>query len=206
MTGRPSRPAADKPYHHGALRGALLLAAEAELEARGIEHFSLRKVAQRAGVSHGAPAYHFRDSGGLLTALATDGFARVLATQLDREEQQGSSLPDRLVAAGLGYIDFALRHPALFRLMFSSQRLDFGDPDLQREMDSTYQHLRAAIAAVDGAEADVILAWAVVHGLAELMLARRLVCLHSLPLPEREAALAVLLRRLLPPGASSSAG
>lgn len=205
MTGRPSRPAADKPYHHGALRGALLLAAEAELEARGIEHFSLRKVAQRAGVSHGAPAYHFRDSGGLLTALAAEGFARVRATQLDREEQQGSSMPDRLVAAGLGYIDFALGHPALFRLMFSSQRPDFGNPDLQRQMDITYRHLQAVIAAVNGAEVDVTLVWAVVHGLAELMLVGRLVWLQSLPLPEREATLSAMLRRLLPPGASSAA-
>ena len=205
MTGRRSRPEADKPYHHGALRGALLLAAEAELEARGIERFSLRKVAQRAGVSHGAPAYHFRDAGGLLTALATEGFARVLAIQLDREEQRGSSMPDRLVAVGLGYIDFALGHPALFRLMFSSQRPDFGDPDLQRQMDCTYRHLQAAIAAVNGAEADLTLAWAVVHGLAELLLAGRLVWLQSLTLPEREAALVAMLRRVLPPGAVAPA-
>ncbi len=205
MTGRPSRPEADKPYHHGALRGALLLAAEAELEARGIEHFSLRKVAQRAGVSHGAPAYHFRDASGLLTALATEGFARVLAIQHDCEERPGSSMSDRLVAVGLGYIDFARGHPALFRLMFNSQRPDFGNPDLQRQMDSTYRHLQAAIAAVDGAEADVVLAWAVVHGLAELMLAGRLIWLQSLTPPEREAALVSMLRRVLPTGAVTPA-
>lgn len=199
MSAGPPRPVADRPYHHGALRGALLAAAEAELEARGIERFSLRKVAQRAGVSHGAPAYHFRDAGGLLTALATDGFARILAIQMAREEMQGSSVVDRLVASGLGYIDFAIGHPALFRLMFSSQRIDFSDPDLQRQMDCTYHHLKVAIAAVNGAEVDETLAWALVHGLAELLLAGRLLWLQSLAVAEREAALVTMLRRLLPP-------
>ena len=64
---------AERPYHHGNLRAALLEAAEAELEAMGIERFSLRAVAKRAGVSHAAPAHHFGDATGLLTALAAIG-------------------------------------------------------------------------------------------------------------------------------------
>ena len=51
----------------------------------GIERFSLRGVAKRAGVSHAAPAHHFGDAGGLLTALAAEGFTRFLATQRARE-------------------------------------------------------------------------------------------------------------------------
>ena len=60
-------------YHHGDLRAALLRAAEAELNEAGIEAFSLRRVAKRAGVSHAAPAHHFRDVRGLLTALSAEG-------------------------------------------------------------------------------------------------------------------------------------
>lgn len=156
-------------------------------------------------MSHGAPAYHFRDASGLLTALATEGFTRVLAIQHDCEERPDRSMSDRLVAVGLGYIEFALGHPALFRLMFNSQRLDFENPDLQRQMDSTYRHLQAGIAAVDGAEVDVTLAWAVVHGLVELMLAGRLIWLQSLTPAEREAALVAMLRRVLPPAAATPA-
>ena len=63
----------EKPYHHGDLRSALLVAAEADLAENGIEAFSLRQVARRAGVSHAAPAQHFGDANGLLTALATEG-------------------------------------------------------------------------------------------------------------------------------------
>mgnify|MGYP003726374833 CR=1 FL=1 len=61
-----------KTYHHGDLASELLRAAERELSENGIESFSLRAVAKRAGVSHGAPAHHFRDARGLLTALAAD--------------------------------------------------------------------------------------------------------------------------------------
>ncbi|MEI5579289.1 helix-turn-helix domain-containing protein, partial [Streptomyces brasiliscabiei] len=68
-----------QPYHHGDLRRALLVAAEHELEEKGIEGFSLRGVAKRAGVSHAAPLHHFKDTRALLTALAGVGFERFLA-------------------------------------------------------------------------------------------------------------------------------
>ncbi|MCU0912422.1 MAG: TetR/AcrR family transcriptional regulator, partial [Rhodobacteraceae bacterium] len=96
-----------RPYHHGDLRAALLAAAEAELEARGIEAFSLRSVAKRAGVSHAAPAHHFGDAGGLLTALAAQGFRRFVANQAAHEDRAGADPAARLVESGLGYIAFA---------------------------------------------------------------------------------------------------
>ena len=116
------RPPAPRPYHHGDLRAALIAAAEAEIDAHGVESFSLRAVAKRAGVSHAAPAHHFGDANGLLTALAAEGFARFVETQRAHEAAAPPGQPDRLVAAGLGYIAFATGHPALFRLMFASRR------------------------------------------------------------------------------------
>jgi AcrR family transcriptional regulator len=61
MTTTPSEPQIERSYHHGDLRRSLLVAAEAELEEKGIEGFSLRGCAKRAGVSHAAPAHHFGD-------------------------------------------------------------------------------------------------------------------------------------------------
>ena len=66
QTGESARHA----YHHGDLRKALLDAAEAELAEKGVEGFTLRGCAKRAGVSHAAPAHHFKDANALLTALA----------------------------------------------------------------------------------------------------------------------------------------
>jgi AcrR family transcriptional regulator len=189
----------DRPYHHGDLRAALLAAAEAELAGRGIEGFSLRAVAKRAGVSHAAPAHHFGDTPGLLTALAADGFHRFLAAQQAREAVADRDARAQIVAAGLGYIDFALARPALFRLMFGSQRPDFDRPELTAAAQAAFGHLEAQTAAAGGRSAqDVAAAWAVAHGLADLMVAGRLKTLRALPAAERDAALGAIIARALP--------
>lgn len=189
----------DRPYHHGDLRAALLAAAEAELAERGIEGFSLRAVAKRAGVSHAAPAHHFGDTPGLLTALAAEGFRRFLATQQAREAQAPREARAQIVAAGLGYIDFALARPALFRLMFGSRRPDFGHADLTAAAQAAYRHLEAQTAAAGGRSVqDVAAAWAVAHGLADLMAAGRLTSLQHMPADARDAACAAIIARALP--------
>jgi AcrR family transcriptional regulator len=167
----------ERSYHHGDLREALLQAAEAELAEKGVEGFTLRGCARRAGVSHAAPAHHFRDANALLTALATEGFRR-FAAAMRRRQQEATDARGRLVGAGLGYVDFALANPALFRLMFSSARPDFSDPALAEAGQASFEILTDAVRGLDnehaGRRGDVILdvaaAWSVVHGLAELLL------------------------------------
>ncbi len=188
----------DRKYHHGDLRAALLHAAEAELAERGVEAFSLRQVAKRAGVSHAAPAHHFGDAQGLLTALAAEGFRRFLATQAEREARANPDPHAQLVAGGLGYIDFALARPALFRLMFGSDRPAFGDPALCAAADAAYDHLQAQVAAAGGGVADVAALWAQAHGLADLLMSGRLKPLCDLAPADRDATLTVLLSRCFP--------
>ena len=55
-------------YHHGDLRQAMITAAEAVLAEKGLAGFTLRECARRAGVSPAAPAHHFGNLTGLLTA------------------------------------------------------------------------------------------------------------------------------------------
>jgi AcrR family transcriptional regulator len=196
-----------RPYHHGDLRSALLAAAEAELADSGIEGFSLRAVARRAAVSHAAPAHHFGDATGLLTALAAEGFRRFLAAQAVREAAAPPDPQAQLIAAGLGYVDFALARPALFRLMFGSARPVFADPALQAAAEAAYGHLSAQVAACGGqGPGDVAVVWAVAHGLADLLAAGRLNVLGALPGPERDAALAAMIARALPGGQVRSPG
>ena len=184
-----------RSYHHGDLRAALLRAAEEELAASGVESFSLRQVAKRAGVSHAAPAHHFGDAGGLLTALAAEGFQRFLAAQAARETRAAPDPGAQLVAAGLGYIDFAMQRPALFRLMFGSDRPDFTDADLDTASTAAYFHLREQVAATGGAEEETAAVWAMAHGLADLLANGRLKPLLALPEGPREAVLISLLGR-----------
>ncbi|MFM2390645.1 MAG: hypothetical protein RLZZ437_2200 [Pseudomonadota bacterium] len=191
----------EKPYHHGDLRAALLRAAEAELTERGIEAFSLRAVAKRAGVSHAAPAHHFGDANGLLTALAAEGFRQFRAMQSAREAQADKTPRAQMVAAGLGYVDFASARPALFRLMHSSDRPSFAAPELGNVASEAYMHLHDGVLAVSPTadQADVSATWAMAHGLADLMASGRLSSIANLPADERDATLARILNRVLPP-------
>jgi AcrR family transcriptional regulator len=186
-----------KSYHHGDLRAALLVAAEAELTDNGVEGFSLRSVAKRAGVSHAAPAHHFGDTNGLLTALAAEGFTRFQLT-LDAREQGASDARDKAVSAGLGYLEFAIARPALFRLIFSSVRPDFAATDLQAAANRAYDHLVGLVTALGGQETDVIALWATSHGIADLAAGQRLRTLHDKPAHEREAMIRAVLSRCLP--------
>lgn len=193
-------------YHHGDLRQALLHAAEAELRDKGIEGFTLRGAAKRAGVSHAAPAHHFKDQNALLTALAEVGFRRFLDTQHASRAQAPSDPRAGMLAAGLGYIAFAIENPELFRLIFTSQRADYSDGGLGTAASAAFQDLVDGVGAVRGDDpraseagmTDVTATWAIVHGLAELMLSGRLKFLAELSAERRDAALRAIIDRALP--------
>lgn len=194
-------------YHHGNLKETLLEAAEAELAANGIEQISLRAIAKRAGVSHAAPAHHFGDVNGMLTALAARGFDMFIAAQEARQTRAASDPEAQLTAAGLGYVDFALANPALFRLMFSSKRPDFDDPTLsavaRQAFDKLVEGVSAARTGASQSEAaiiaDVASVWSMVHGLADLLISERLKSLQALKPDEREAMLIEIIRRAMSP-------
>lgn len=174
-----SKPDGKTAYHHGDLRNALLSAAESELRDRGIEKFSLRGVARKADVSHAAPAHHFVDTKGLLTALATIGFERFLEAMLRRQDKDCVEPIDRLTAAGLGYIDFSQQNPELFELMFSSRLGDADNLEFQVAGRAAFDHLVMLVDEVKGVKTegntnhdnlpDVYAAWAMVHGLSSLL-------------------------------------
>ena len=188
---------AEKPYHHGDLRAALLAVGEAELTEKGVEGFSLRSVAKRAGVSHAAPAHHFGDTNGLLTALAAEGFRRFQDT-LDAREVGATDARDKAVRAGLGYLDFALKRPALFRLIFSSERPDFASAELIEAARRAYDHLVGLVTTLGGGEADVLALWATSHGIADLSAGHKLMTLQGKSPEQREAMIRAVLLRCLP--------
>lgn len=189
MRHRGAVPASTKsqPYHHGALRAALLEAAEAMLERDGIQALTLRAAARVAGVSHAAPAHHFGDLTGLLSELAATGYARFRAALLAEMAAADPTPAHQLHAMGLGYVRFARGHPGLFLLMFRGERLDPERPALREAMEAAYGALAEAAAAAghpppagsevlpaSGRLADVTAAWAIAHGLAMLLIDGRL--------------------------------
>ena len=113
---------ADRPYHHGNLRAALLAEAERTLREDGIDRLSLRDLARQAGVSHAAPRRHFPDRQALLDALAAAGFLRLSDELRAAIEDAGDDYEAQLRAAATTYIRFATRNAALLELMFAAKR------------------------------------------------------------------------------------
>ena len=173
-----AKKAAPHAYHHGDLRQAMLAAADRLIEEEGLEKFTLRECARRAGVSHGAPAHHFGDVRGLLTALAAQGFEQLLAAMAQHEAAAPPDAYEQLIANGQAYVAFALAHRGSFQLMFRSDRVQCDDVDFVRAGRATYgrlqQHVAAVIAAAKAGPAlqseKALLAWVIVHGLSTLTL------------------------------------
>lgn len=173
---RPGAPRAVGEHFAGDLRQALLDAAVTTLDEVGADGLSLRAVARRAGVSHAAPAHHFTDKAGLLTAIATEGFA-ILVEYLAGAQPGGAGPPvDQLAALGRAYAQFAEENPGRFEVMFRPGLLRAGDPAFQRAGDAAFQALRHHIATCqrlgwrEHAPTDALAAaaWALAHGIAVL--------------------------------------
>jgi AcrR family transcriptional regulator len=154
----------------------LLEAARGLLGQVGPSALSLREVARVAGVSHAAPAHHFGDKAGLLTALATRGFERFLAAQRAAAER-ASERNKRLSWTGWAYVMFAAEQPAYFSLMFRPELLRVSDPDFEAASRAAYEFLlecvREAIGELNDEETlrlRATAAWSQAHGLATLWL------------------------------------
>lgn len=161
------------PYHHGDLRRAVLDAALEVIAVDGPSAISLRDLARRAGVSHAAPAHHFKDKAGLLTAIAVEG-NELLAESL---EQAIAGQCTRLVDLGVRYVRFALDHPGHFAVMYRPDLYHRDAPELIAARERTGKLLRGTVQAIAGdqdARVTQLAAWSAAHGFATLALAGNL--------------------------------
>jgi AcrR family transcriptional regulator len=158
------------PYHHGDLRAACLRAAMELLEEGGTTALSLRAVARRAGVSPAAPYRHYADRDALISAVAAVGY-RELAEQLAAAHPSPSSADD-FAAIAVGYVQFALQRPALFRVMFG-EPCDRDNSERVAATTAISEYVGAIVRqSFPGSNAEALstAAWALVHGLAFLHL------------------------------------
>jgi AcrR family transcriptional regulator len=185
--GAPRTAAAseESPYHHGALRDALLKAAETVLERDGLAGLTLRAVAREAGVSHAAPTHHFGDLTGLVSELAAIGFRQFNAAMAAAGAAAGSMPMEKALARAKAYVAYAQAHPGMYGLMFRNERLDMKRPALHEAAEASFAGLAGAIGAsrheqiseqslsLDQAAA-IARAWSLVHGFTMLLLDGRL--------------------------------
>lgn len=79
---------------------------------------TVRELARRVGVSHGAPLRHFRDRGAVLDAIAADGFDE-LRGHLEVARGTGD-IEARLTEYVRAHVRFAQQNGPLVQLMFTS--------------------------------------------------------------------------------------
>jgi AcrR family transcriptional regulator len=168
-----------KKYHHGDLKNALIKAGVEILTREGTGGLSLRKVAQRAGVSHSAPYAHFPDKQALIAAISTEGFNQ-LYLQLDAATSPYVGNPEKqLIEASRAYIQFGMQHSDTFKIMFSGvleKEKDY--PAFVEISNKTFDLVVGIVRACQEAgrlsstqpEVLAVIVWGQVHGIVSLAL------------------------------------
>jgi AcrR family transcriptional regulator len=196
-----------RPYHHGQLREALVVAGLSLARESGPEAVVLRAVSRAAGVSHNAAYRHFADHDDLMRAVC-ERCMRELALLMEKRVGEvpstGSAVDDawaRLNALGASYVEFAVTEMGWFRTAFAVPASMHAFEPGEGTGDSglgPYELLGqrldelVAVGAMPsqrrpGAE---YAAWSSVHGLSTLLTSGPL---RELPEEERQRALHVVL-------------
>ena len=155
----------------GGLRARLVRVGAEMVRAEGLSALTLREIARRAGVSHGAPRRYFPTHLALLSAIAGAGFADLTG----QVEEVLAGSPDdpraRLRALARRYVDFGCANRGMFELMFRHDLLESNELRL-REVSLPLFTLLADLVARVRPEATATVAagalWANLHGIVEL--------------------------------------
>jgi AcrR family transcriptional regulator len=144
MSWRKESRRAERGYHHGNLKEALLQAALGLIAEKGPAGFTFADAARSAGVSPAAPYRHFRDRDELLSSIAQRGFEQFEAV-LNAAWDDGR--PDTVTAferVGKAYLAFAREEPAFYSAMFESGLPVDINPALQAAGERAFGIIRAA--------------------------------------------------------------
>lgn len=173
-----------KQYHHGDLTTSLLKAAALIIQEQGVESLSMRKLADRVGVSRTAPYHHFKDKNALLCALAEAGFRKQeqrLLSLLTRSQRSRQTAKDAFNEYVSSYLEYALEHSETYDLMYGRTLWKAGEPSESLKAASK-QTFKTWLEWVAELQKEAVLpsdntplrigqtTWASLHGLARLFI------------------------------------
>ncbi|MFE1954892.1 TetR/AcrR family transcriptional regulator [Streptomyces sp. NPDC059524] len=169
----PPEHQASEPARSGgsSLRERLVDTGVALVDAEGAAALSLREIARRAGVSHGAPRRYFPTHLELLSAIARRGFTDLGARVAGTLAQADADPRARITALARVYLDFAARHRGMYELMFRHDLLESDRFGLRETSLPLFGVLVELIAAVRPEAEPAVVAgalWANLHGVAQL--------------------------------------
>jgi len=176
-------------YHHGDLQSSLLATATAMITEQGIESLSLRKLAERIGVSRTAAYHHFKDKNDLLSAIAAQGFTswQTKAEQIFNNNELTDQ--EKYHTFVHFYVRFATQNAAIYKLMFGStlwkmkgEKSDEKPNSSQTLIDVAYPSFQYQVEMTEAWQQKGILpksqnslrlaqvTWATLHGIAQLVI------------------------------------
>jgi AcrR family transcriptional regulator len=144
MSWRKEDSRAERGYHHGNLKEALLEAALDLIAKKGPAGFTFADAARLAGVSPAAPYRHFRDRDELMSSIAQRGFEhfeKLLTAAWDDGRSETVAAFERV---GKAYLAFAREEPAFYSAMFESGVAVDSSPTLQAASERAFAVIRAA--------------------------------------------------------------
>ena len=174
---RPTRKPAGR-YHHGDLQRALLAEALRTIHTDGVEQLTLRGVGEKLGVSRTALYRHFSGKQALLAAVGREGFRTLRLALVEAWERHGRGQPG-FEAMGLAYVQFAVAHPAHYRVMFGrflescakdAEFVQEAAAAFQALVDSLVEQQQAGLVRQDDPRILARFVWSVVHGIAMLVI------------------------------------
>ncbi|MGW1432902.1 TetR/AcrR family transcriptional regulator [Streptomyces sp. NPDC002431] len=162
-----------------AARERLIVATARELaEQQGWDAVTTRRLAERIEYSQPVLYSHFRGKREIIGAVALEGAAE-LAAAVRAATAAEDGPRARVAALARAYLDFAIRHPAVYDALFQLDGgLAYAREDTPEPLKDAFAALMETLAEVsgDGVEPGTFTEtfWAALHGLATLTRAGRL--------------------------------
>ncbi|MBP5359047.1 MAG: TetR/AcrR family transcriptional regulator [Treponema sp.] len=169
-------------YHHGDLRNALIEEGIKMINTGGEESLSMRKLAEKCGVTMAAPYAHFKNKEDMINAIknyVTDSFSVYLENAVDKVSDK--DIEQKIIALGNAYVTFFINNPEYFTFLFSRgyihANLDFAHSDendfkpfvILKNLCTQYFDEKKAGLSDYQKELEVIRIWASVQGLTSII-------------------------------------
>lgn len=171
---------AKETYHHGDLKECLIVNGLRLLNEKGINEFSLRKVAAMCNVSHTAPYKHFENKEELIIAISNHVINEFEESLEEIVKLHANEPHKQIIELGKTYVRFMVDNPDYLKFLFLGKSQDgikiknnnFEDSKVgsfEIFKKSAVNFLRSIGVEEDKYSKDITAMWAMVHGLAVLL-------------------------------------
>ena len=178
-------------YHHGDLRNALIEEGIKMINTSGEDSLSMRKLAEKCGVSMAAPYAHFKNKEEIVNAIkkyVEDAFTEYLEAAVNKAE---NDIEAKIVALGVAYVSFFIDNPEYFTFLFSRGyvhlNLDFNSSDenmfkpykILKDLCSRYFDEKKPGLSDYQKELEIIRIWSSVQGVTSLIFMKNVKWSHD---------------------------